>query len=80
MKSVHHFKREKVISRANARERERVALLKKKKKKPAMTTTNETLGESGERKEDVKRQKLMEDDDDFEKNQALVKEEAVDVH
>ena len=45
-----------------------------------MTTTNETLGESGERKEDVKRQKLMEDDDDFEKNQALVKEEAVDVH
>jgi DNA primase small subunit len=80
LKSVHHFKREKVISRANARERERVALLKKKKKKPAMTTTNETLGESGERKEDVKRQKLMEDDDDFEKNQALVKEEAVDVH
>ena len=43
-------------------------------------TTNESLGENGERKEDVKRQKLTEDDDDFEKNQALVKEEAVDVH
>ena len=45
------------------------------------TTKNETLGGNGERKEDVKRQKLMEEnDDDFEKNQALVKEEVVDVH
>ena len=44
------------------------------------TTKNETLGGNGERKEDFKRQKLMEEnDDDFEKKEAL-REEVVDVH
>ena len=44
------------------------------------TTKNETLGGNSERKEDFKRQKLMEEnDDDFEKKEAC-KEEVVDVH